>query len=52
MREKITATATSTESILQIYGALTEAMKIGQPYQSLLDPPRADPSSCQPPCKH
>lgn len=32
------------DKILEIYDAMAEAMKTGQPYQTLLDPPPADPS--------
>jgi len=35
--------------ILEIYDALTEAIRTGQPYQTRLDPPPADPSGCHPP---
>jgi hypothetical protein len=37
------------ETILQIYDALAEAIASGQPYQTLLDPPPADPACCHPP---
>ncbi|WP_416673594.1 Eco57I restriction-modification methylase domain-containing protein [Egbenema bharatensis] len=32
------------DKILEIYDAMAKAMKTGQPYQTLLDPPPADPS--------
>ena len=32
------------ETILGIYDAMAHAMKTGEPYQTLLDPPPADPS--------
>ena len=35
--------------ILEIYDALAESIRTGQPYQSRLDPPPADPSCCPPP---
>lgn len=39
------------DTILEIYDALAESMKSGQPYQTRLDPPPADPSCCHPPRK-
>ena len=35
--------------ILDIYDAMQEAAAIGEPYQTLLDPPPADPRCCHPP---
>jgi len=35
--------------ILEIYDAMKEAIRTGQPYQTRLDPPPADPSCCHPP---
>ena len=35
--------------ILAIYDALAESMRTGQPYQTRLDPPPADPRCCHPP---
>jgi len=35
--------------ILEIYDALTASMQSGQPYQTRLDPPPADPRCCHPP---
>ena len=35
--------------ILEIYDAMQEAMRTGQPYQTRLDPPPADPRCCHPP---
>lgn len=35
--------------ILEIYDAMTEAIKTDQPYQTLLDPPPADPRMAHPP---
>jgi len=35
--------------ILDIYDALAESMRTGQPYQTRLDPPPADPRCCHPP---
>ncbi|WP_416673603.1 hypothetical protein [Egbenema bharatensis] len=32
------------DKILEIYDAMSEAMKTGKPYQTLLDPPPTDPS--------
>lgn len=39
------------DTILQIYDAMTTAINTGQPYQTLLDPPPADPSLAHPPRK-
>ena len=35
--------------ILEIYDAMAEAIRTGQPYQTRLDPPPADPRCCHPP---
>jgi hypothetical protein len=35
--------------ILAIYDALAESIRTGQPYQTRLDPPPADPRCCHPP---
>ncbi|MBN1843816.1 MAG: N-6 DNA methylase [Deltaproteobacteria bacterium] len=35
--------------ILECYNAMAEAMKTGRPYQTILDPPAADPSLAHPP---
>ena len=35
--------------ILDIYDAMQEAAATGEPYQTLLDPPPADPRCCHPP---
>ncbi len=35
--------------VLEIYGALTEAIRTGQQCQTRLDPPPADPRCCHPP---
>jgi hypothetical protein len=35
--------------ILEIYDAMTEAISTGNPYQTLLDPPPADPAVAHPP---
>jgi len=35
--------------ILEIYDALLQATDTGEPYQTLLDPPPADPRCCHPP---
>ena len=35
--------------ILEVYDRMTEAMASGEPYQTLLDPPPADPSLCHDP---
>jgi hypothetical protein len=35
--------------ILEIYDAMQEAIRTGQPYQTRLDPPPADPRCCHPP---
>ena len=37
------------EVILEIYDKMAEAIKTGQPYQTILDPPPADPSVAHPP---
>jgi hypothetical protein len=37
------------ETILQIYDALAKSIASGVPYQTLLDPPPADPACCHPP---
>lgn len=34
--------------ILEIYDAMQQAIDTGQPYQTRLDPPPADPNLCQP----
>jgi hypothetical protein len=34
---------------LRIYDALAEAQRSGQPYQTLLNPPPADPAVAHPP---
>lgn len=36
------------DTILQIYDALAESIATGRPYQTLLDPPPADPACCHP----
>ncbi len=35
--------------ILEIYDSMAEAIRTGQPYQTCLDPPPADPRCCHPP---
>jgi len=35
--------------ILEIYDAMQQAIETGQPYQTLLDPPAADPRVVHPP---
>ena len=35
--------------ILEIHGAMQQAIETGQPYQTLLDPPPADPRVAHPP---
>lgn len=35
--------------ILEIYDAMSEAIRTGRPYQTRLDPPPADPRCCHPP---
>jgi hypothetical protein len=35
--------------ILEIYDAMQEAMRTGEPYQTRLNPPPADPNCCHPP---
>ena len=36
------------DTILEIYDAMTESLRSGQPYQTRLDPPPADPRCCHP----
>ena len=36
------------ETILEIYDEMAEAMRAGEPYQTRLDPPPADPRCCHP----
>lgn len=47
--EKFNGDYRTKRTILEIYDALVEAMKSGQPYQTRLDPPPADPRCCHPP---
>ena len=35
--------------ILDIYDAMQQVIETGQPYQTLLDPPPADPGAAHPP---
>ncbi|MCG3775654.1 MAG: hypothetical protein JW395_2497 [Nitrospira sp.] len=35
--------------ILEIYDAMQESIRTGQPYQTRLDPPPGDESGCHPP---
>jgi hypothetical protein len=37
------------QTILEIYDAMQTAIATGQPYQTKLNPPPADPSLCHPP---
>jgi hypothetical protein len=37
------------DTILSTYAAMQEAIRTGQPYQTRLDPPPADPRCCHPP---
>jgi len=37
------------DTILEIYDALADSTQTGQPYQTRLDPPPADPRCCHPP---
>jgi hypothetical protein len=37
------------EIILEIYDAMAEVIRTGQPYQTRLDPPPAGPRCCHPP---
>jgi hypothetical protein len=37
------------DTILEIYDALAEPIRTGQPYQTRLDPPPADPRVAHPP---
>ena len=34
--------------ILEVYDAMAKAIETGEPYQTILDPPPADPSLCHP----
>ena len=36
------------DTILEIYDALAASIKTGQPYQTRLNPPPADPKCCHP----
>ena len=36
------------ELILSVYDSMTKAIETGEPYQTILDPPPADPSLCHP----
>ena len=36
------------DSVLEIYDALVESQRTGQPYQTRLNPPPADPRCCHP----
>jgi hypothetical protein len=47
--EKFHGDYRTKRTILEIYDALAEAMKTGQPYQTRLNPPPADPKCCHPP---
>lgn len=38
--------------ILEIYDAMLEAIRTGQPYQTRLEPPPADPRVAHPPRRH
>lgn len=40
------------ERILEVYDAMQQAIRTGQPYQTLLDPPPADPRVAHPPRPH
>jgi len=37
------------DTILEIYDAMQESIRTGQPYQTRLDPPPADPRVAHPP---
>jgi hypothetical protein len=39
------------DKILEIYNNMTESIRTGKPYQTILDPPPADPSVAHPPRK-
>lgn len=39
------------ELILDVYDRMAKAIETGEPYQTILDPPPADPSLCHPPTK-
>lgn len=39
----------SKRVILEIYDAMTKAIRTGQPYQTLLEPPPANPTVTHPP---
>lgn len=47
--EQAHGTYRTKDTILDIYDKMTEAIKTGQPYQTILDPPPADPSVAHPP---
>lgn len=47
--EKFNGDYRTKRVILEIYDALAESIRTGQPYQTRLDPPPADPRCCHPP---
>jgi hypothetical protein len=50
--EKYTGDYRTKRIILEIYDAMQESIRTGQPYQTRLDPPPADPRCCHPPKEH
>lgn len=49
MDEEKYPTYCSKDTILEIYDAMAEVMRVDQPYQTLLNPPPGDPRCCHPP---
>ena len=47
--EKFNGDYRTKRVILEIYDAMLESIRTGQPYQTRLDPPPADPRCCHPP---
>src|SRR6185295_9252811 len=46
--EKFAGDYRTKRIILEIYDALADSIRTGQPYQTRLDPPPADPRCCHP----
>ena len=47
--EKYGGASRTKRVILELYDAIEESIRTGQPYQTGLDPPPADPRCCHPP---
>ena len=50
--ESAHGTYRTKDTILSIYDAMADAIRTGQPYQTILKPPPADPSCCHPPIEN